>query len=610
MHVGHLNLPSAADTVDGRPLQQSGTAYRVSDGKELFDKKTVRRNCQPFAFAGGAKLIRRLQLRPATSTTRSTTRSRSSTRPPARPSGPTGRSQGLGDRPRLLRRARSSSTLTNRATRRSGTSPPSRTNGTLRSQLVGDKVTIRAGVRQRLRHLRQSTSTGCVGVAADANTLYLPTEATPAAPPQRGRRVQPGHRQGEVEGRGSRPSRPMMPLKMEGGNVLLYVEAVVRRGRQDRDPRPDRWQPADAAAEPARTSQIENGFYKRRSSTWAGVPTSRRPGQCEQRQGRAGEEDHDGLRQVTAHAGTRRTLTDRDRPVRPTPLPSRYIRHDAAAPAAQRAAAGRVRRPAGHPARWVRGTAYRRPPVGSALRRPRPPGRRSSPVTATRSSRVTATRPAPRPGQGQPPGQPPQQGYGYGYPTAPMQPQYAPPPQGGNGRQEVQPRRCRSSSPPSVAVAADHRRRHLVLASGWRRQEERGGHRRWRHRRGKDGGDGGTAVAARRRCRRTPSPRSSSSCRRRRSRDVTTVDGSWLTDKVYAKTGVDEIVGYDTGQGHQALDAPLAGQVCAASRHMSNDGRTAIVFEPEQADQGEEYPPCNQVGGIDLPPASSCGASR
>ena len=82
--------------------------------------------------------------------------------------------------------------------------------------------------------------------------------------------------------------------------------------------------------------------------------------------------------------------------------------------------------------------------------------------------------------------------------------------------------------------------------------------------------------------------------------DVTTVDGSWLTDKAYVKTGVDEIVGYDKVKGTKLWSVPLEGQLCAASRHMSKDYRTAVVFEESKPTKAKKYPPCNQVGGIDL----------
>ncbi|MGC5411339.1 PQQ-binding-like beta-propeller repeat protein, partial [Streptomyces sp. DT225] len=82
--------------------------------------------------------------------------------------------------------------------------------------------------------------------------------------------------------------------------------------------------------------------------------------------------------------------------------------------------------------------------------------------------------------------------------------------------------------------------------------------------------------------------------------DVTTVDGSWITDKAYVKTGVNEIVGYDLDKGTKLWSIPLDGQVCAASRHMSKDYKTAILFEEAKRTKAKNYQQCNKVGGLDL----------
>ncbi|MFG2603862.1 PQQ-binding-like beta-propeller repeat protein [Streptomyces sp. NPDC048514] len=75
--------------------------------------------------------------------------------------------------------------------------------------------------------------------------------------------------------------------------------------------------------------------------------------------------------------------------------------------------------------------------------------------------------------------------------------------------------------------------------------------------------------------------------------------GSWLTDKVYAKTGVSEIVGYDPVKGTKAWTIKLPGPVCATTDHVNSDNRTAIAYRPKQPAQGS-YPGCTLVAGIDL----------
>ncbi|WP_105974574.1 outer membrane protein assembly factor BamB family protein [Streptomyces geranii] len=80
----------------------------------------------------------------------------------------------------------------------------------------------------------------------------------------------------------------------------------------------------------------------------------------------------------------------------------------------------------------------------------------------------------------------------------------------------------------------------------------------------------------------------------------TTVVGSWLTDKVYAKSGRAEIVGYDPVKGTKLWTVPLPGPVCAASRHTTTGNQTAIVYEPAMPTKDKPSHGCSQVAAIDL----------
>lgn len=73
--------------------------------------------------------------------------------------------------------------------------------------------------------------------------------------------------------------------------------------------------------------------------------------------------------------------------------------------------------------------------------------------------------------------------------------------------------------------------------------------------------------------------------------------GSWLTDTVYAKSGVAEITGYDPADGTRKWTLKLPGPVCSASRQLTDDGRTAIVFQPKMNDTRAG---CSQVAAVDL----------
>ena len=84
--------------------------------------------------------------------------------------------------------------------------------------------------------------------------------------------------------------------------------------------------------------------------------------------------------------------------------------------------------------------------------------------------------------------------------------------------------------------------------------------------------------------------------------------GSWLTDKVYAKSGVAEIVGYDPDKGTKLWTIKLPGPVCQGSNHVTTDGRTAIIYQPEMPTKAEPSHGCSQVAAHrPRRPARSCG---
>ncbi|PWI05784.1 hypothetical protein DIZ27_37210 [Streptomyces sp. NWU339] len=77
------------------------------------------------------------------------------------------------------------------------------------------------------------------------------------------------------------------------------------------------------------------------------------------------------------------------------------------------------------------------------------------------------------------------------------------------------------------------------------------------------------------------------------------VSGSWLTDTVYAKSGVAEVVGYDAVKGSKVWTLDLPGPVCEASDHVTEDGRTAIVYKPKMPTKNDPQR-CTQVAAFDL----------
>ncbi|MFI5676847.1 outer membrane protein assembly factor BamB family protein [Streptomyces cellulosae] len=213
------------------------------------------------------------------------------------------------------------------------------------------------------------------------------------------------------------------------------------------------------------------------------------------------------------------------------------------------------------------------------------------------------------PGQAPNPyGQPP--GYGYPQPTMPLQPQPGPPGQGGKGKVNAQLAIIVSAV---VAIA-------LIVGGGiWYASSDGGSGKKDDTANstggtggtdagkgdGKDtGGDGGSTTStdpvekvpantASKVLFQVPAPRV--------SKDTTiATNGSWLTDKVYAKSGVAEVVGYDPDKGTKLWTIKLPGPVCQGSDHTTGDNRTAIVYQPEMPTKTEPSHGCSQVAAIDL----------
>ncbi|MFG2682766.1 PQQ-binding-like beta-propeller repeat protein [Streptomyces sp. NPDC048392] len=78
------------------------------------------------------------------------------------------------------------------------------------------------------------------------------------------------------------------------------------------------------------------------------------------------------------------------------------------------------------------------------------------------------------------------------------------------------------------------------------------------------------------------------------------VSGSWLTDTVYAKSGVAEVVGYDPGKGTKKWSIKLDGPVCATTRHVTDDHKTVIIHQPAMPTKAEPSHGCTQVAVLDL----------
>jgi hypothetical protein len=77
------------------------------------------------------------------------------------------------------------------------------------------------------------------------------------------------------------------------------------------------------------------------------------------------------------------------------------------------------------------------------------------------------------------------------------------------------------------------------------------------------------------------------------------VEGSWLTDTVYAKSGIAEIVGYDPDSGAKKWTIDLPGPVCQTTPHITEDNRTAIIHQPKMPAK-DGFEGCSEIAAIDL----------
>ncbi|MET9526148.1 PQQ-binding-like beta-propeller repeat protein [Streptomyces coeruleorubidus] len=209
----------------------------------------------------------------------------------------------------------------------------------------------------------------------------------------------------------------------------------------------------------------------------------------------------------------------------------------------------------------------------------------------------------PQPPYGQPgqPGQPGygQPGYAYPQPTMPLQPQ---PGQPGGGR--------KFNAQLAIIVAAVVAIALIVGGGVWYSTSKDDGKKDDTASSGGgtggtddgNGGNGGTTSGGKEKAPADPSANVLFQVPMPEVKNDSTVvvSGSWLTDKTYAKSGIAEIVGYDRDKGGEQWTIPLAGPVCQASRHVTDDNKTAILYQPAMPTKADPSHGCSQIALIDL----------
>ncbi|MER6124029.1 PQQ-binding-like beta-propeller repeat protein [Streptomyces sp. NPDC001795] len=241
--------------------------------------------------------------------------------------------------------------------------------------------------------------------------------------------------------------------------------------------------------------------------------------------------------------------------------------------------------------------------------------------------------PAQGPGYGYPPPQtpPPAQGPGYGYPqTPPGQPGYGyPGPQPGYGypnqqsgygypqpqtvpMQQGAPQGGGRKGPGAqvwIVVAAVAAIALIVGGGVWYANSSSGGTKDKKSASGGTGGDnkgGGTTGSGSGGKEKVPANTSAKVLFQlpapeiKDKDEIDSVAGSWLTDSVYAKAGINKIVGYDADTGAIKWTLPLDGQTCAGSPEISSSGVAAVVTESGKRANARDHKPCSDVTAFEV----------
>ncbi|MEU6810877.1 PQQ-binding-like beta-propeller repeat protein [Streptomyces sp. NPDC046831] len=245
-------------SITGRTLMvgrsQSGTAYDLGTGKKLFDKQKYGEACFPAAFAGGARLI----------SVASCGAGRANEHDEVQELDPTtGRARWTRKIPKGWSVTRAYSVdpvilyMTNEDKKHWNISTL-KADGSVLSQ-ADTKASFRpeCGWAVLERDLQ-----GCKGVASDAGTLYLPTEATSGPNEIVAISLATGKEKWRVK---SPADTTMLPVTVESGRLVAYVEpSYSSGGRIVSVPTAGTAHTVTTLLQnPQATAQIENGFFSR-----------------------------------------------------------------------------------------------------------------------------------------------------------------------------------------------------------------------------------------------------------------------------------------------------------------------------------------------------------
>lgn len=244
-------------SISGNTLAAGGTGnsygFSITDGRQLFKGPTE--GCKPFAFAGGPKLLAAASC--PTSDYNKPKHQLSEVDPT------TGKAKWTYNAPTgwEIDKVYSASPLVISLTQREPKKwsiVALKDNGTPRSQIDGGKDKFQPRCGGAFVIFGQNLE-GCTGVAADATNFYMATEtAYGTANEVVAFSLDTGKAAWRSPADGK---RQMTPLRTEGGNVLVYMNASYDSGGAVAAIAPTGGAPKVLLQHPASTAQIESSFY-------------------------------------------------------------------------------------------------------------------------------------------------------------------------------------------------------------------------------------------------------------------------------------------------------------------------------------------------------------
>ncbi|WP_432151558.1 PQQ-binding-like beta-propeller repeat protein [Streptomyces sp. bgisy029] len=254
--ISDISLAISGNTVTAGRTSYS-SAYRVSDGKELFGTPTD--NCRTFSFAGGPKLIAAANCRnddidnpqhQLQELDPTTGKARWTYRPP---------------RGWEIKKVYSVSPLIvslDNKKKKQWSIAAFTDNGKLRSQMSpakGDKVVANCGGTFAI--FGQNLE-GCSGVVADADTFYMATEADSTGSARTNKVVAFDLNTGKPRWTAPAPAeRTVTPVRMDGGKLVLYMEPRYDKAGAMLTLPPTGGSTSVLLQHPEGTNRIENSLF-------------------------------------------------------------------------------------------------------------------------------------------------------------------------------------------------------------------------------------------------------------------------------------------------------------------------------------------------------------